>query len=365
MIVYHEQVMRTLAALAGYALTYADHVRRNLERRTTAPGLPGPTSCRRRAARGVDPRRGRARPGTTSPSSPASASARPTPPPSPSPPTRSAYLKAHYPAHLIAGLLTHDPGMYPRRLILEDARHHDIPILPLDVNAANPNTSWKQRLPPRGSGPAEGGSPPSVVERSERSERRRAARRRARPSPGPHPHPNRPSGSGWRCRTSTASPMPRSARSCRRARSGRSGDVGDFMRQDHVSRPGERGDRRTRARSIALSRGSAAATQPVRGDDRGGGAGGRSADAHRRRHARARVQGLLRCRGRAGGAGGAGDGCLPAHRDASSSRCWRTWGSRARRTSSRAGAGTKVMVAGVKVASQTPAIRSRASGSSS
>ena len=47
---------------------------------------------------------------------------------------QSAWLKAHYPAHLIAGLLTHDPGMYPRRLILEDARQHGIPILPLDVN---------------------------------------------------------------------------------------------------------------------------------------------------------------------------------------------------------------------------------------
>ena len=38
----------------------------------------------------------------------------------------------------VAGLLTHDPGMYPRRLILEDARQHGIPILPLDVNASEP-----------------------------------------------------------------------------------------------------------------------------------------------------------------------------------------------------------------------------------
>ncbi len=52
---------------------------------------------------------------------------------------QSAWLKAHYPAHLIAGLLTHDPGMYPRRLILEDARQHDIPILPLDVNRSEPD----------------------------------------------------------------------------------------------------------------------------------------------------------------------------------------------------------------------------------
>src|SRR5206468_2101283 len=49
---------------------------------------------------------------------------------------QSAWLKAHYPAHFLAGVLTHEPGMYPRRLILEDARHHDIEILPLDVNAS-------------------------------------------------------------------------------------------------------------------------------------------------------------------------------------------------------------------------------------
>jgi error-prone DNA polymerase len=47
---------------------------------------------------------------------------------------QSSWLKAHYPAHFLAGVLTHEPGMYPRRLIVEDARQHAIPILPLDVN---------------------------------------------------------------------------------------------------------------------------------------------------------------------------------------------------------------------------------------
>jgi error-prone DNA polymerase len=51
---------------------------------------------------------------------------------------QSVWLKAHYPAHLYAGLLTHDPGMYPKRTILDDARRHAIPILPLDVNASEP-----------------------------------------------------------------------------------------------------------------------------------------------------------------------------------------------------------------------------------
>ncbi|MGA8246025.1 MAG: DNA polymerase III subunit alpha, partial [Nocardioides sp.] len=50
---------------------------------------------------------------------------------------QSAWLKAHWPAHFLAGVLTHDPGMYPKRLILEDARQCGIAILGLDVNASD------------------------------------------------------------------------------------------------------------------------------------------------------------------------------------------------------------------------------------
>ena len=128
-IVYHEQVMRTLAALAGYDLTYADHVRRHLDDERLLPAFREDFLRRRRGAR-RRPRCGRARPGTRVAEfasfgfckAHAAAFAVPT--------YQSAWLKAHYPAHLIAGLLTHDPGMYPRRLILEDARQHGIPILP-------------------------------------------------------------------------------------------------------------------------------------------------------------------------------------------------------------------------------------------
>jgi error-prone DNA polymerase len=131
-IVYHEQVMRTLAALAGYDLTYADHIRRNLDDQSMLPSLRE-DFLRRATERGVDPD---AAAKTWSDvaefasfgfcKAHAAAFVVPT--------YQSAWLKAHYPAHLIAGLLTHDPGMYPRRLILEDARQHGIPILPLDVN---------------------------------------------------------------------------------------------------------------------------------------------------------------------------------------------------------------------------------------
>ncbi len=49
---------------------------------------------------------------------------------------QSAWLKAHWPAHFLAGVLTHDPGMYPKRLILDDARQLGITVLGLDVNAS-------------------------------------------------------------------------------------------------------------------------------------------------------------------------------------------------------------------------------------
>ena len=47
---------------------------------------------------------------------------------------QSAWLKTHYPAAFIAGILTHDPGMYPKRLILDEARQLGIGLAPLDIN---------------------------------------------------------------------------------------------------------------------------------------------------------------------------------------------------------------------------------------
>jgi error-prone DNA polymerase len=130
-IVYHEQIMRVLE-FAGYGLAEADRIRRHLDdggeilelqdgfvEQAVACGLGNDDAdtvwrelasfasfgfCKAHAA----------------------AFAVPT--------YQSAWLKAHYPAHFLAGVLTHEPGMYPRRLILEDAREHGIPILPLDVN---------------------------------------------------------------------------------------------------------------------------------------------------------------------------------------------------------------------------------------
>ncbi|MCW7942992.1 DNA polymerase III subunit alpha [Streptomyces hygroscopicus] len=50
------------------------------------------------------------------------------------PALQSAWLKAHYPAFLLAGLLEHDPGMWPKRVLVSDARRNGVPVLPVDIN---------------------------------------------------------------------------------------------------------------------------------------------------------------------------------------------------------------------------------------
>ena len=53
---------------------------------------------------------------------------------------QSAWLKTHHPAPFLAGLLTHDPGMYPKRLILDEARQMGLTIAPIDVNKSDGTT---------------------------------------------------------------------------------------------------------------------------------------------------------------------------------------------------------------------------------
>src|SRR3712207_2272335 len=60
---------------------------------------------------------------------------------------QSAWLKTHHPAAFLAGVLTHDPGMYPKRLILDDARNFGVRVLGLDVNASA-DTYRVERLGP-------------------------------------------------------------------------------------------------------------------------------------------------------------------------------------------------------------------------
>ncbi len=136
-IVFHEQVIRTLAALAGYDLSYADHVRRHLDDDEMLPSLRADFLARTHE-RGVPDDVAEKTWNDVAQfasfgfcKAHAAAFAVPT--------YQSAWLKTHYPAQFLAGILTHDPGMYPRRLILEDAREHGIVILPLDVNRSEPD----------------------------------------------------------------------------------------------------------------------------------------------------------------------------------------------------------------------------------
>ncbi|MFE9806746.1 DNA polymerase III subunit alpha [Streptomyces sp. NPDC005548] len=50
------------------------------------------------------------------------------------PALQSAWLKAHFPAFLLSGLLEHDPGMWPKRVLVSDARRRGVSVLPVDVN---------------------------------------------------------------------------------------------------------------------------------------------------------------------------------------------------------------------------------------
>ncbi|MFM8944922.1 MAG: DNA polymerase III subunit alpha [Actinomycetota bacterium] len=120
-IVYHEQVIRVIAVMGGYDLAEADRIRRNLHRDDLLPGMRAEFLARTWAAIEQFASFGFCK-------AHAAAFAVPT--------WRSAWLKTHHAAAFLAGVLTHEPGMYPRRFVLEDARRRGIAILPLDVNAS-------------------------------------------------------------------------------------------------------------------------------------------------------------------------------------------------------------------------------------
>jgi error-prone DNA polymerase len=133
-IVFHEQVMRCVAAVTGCDLAVADLVRRRLSDAEQIDDIRNWILASARE-RGMDDdtalKLWRALEQFASfgfCKAHAAAFAVPT--------WRSAWLKRHYLPEFVAGLLTHDPGMYPRRLLLEDARQLGVLVLPVDVNAS-------------------------------------------------------------------------------------------------------------------------------------------------------------------------------------------------------------------------------------
>ena len=131
-VVFHEQVIKIVAEMTGCSLAEADEVRRGLgswEQHDVVRGWFYPEALKRDfdlevVDRVWDVLRAFASFGFCK--AHAGAFAVPT--------YQSAWLKAHHPAAFYAGVLTHDPGMYPKRLILEDARQMGVPVLGLDIN---------------------------------------------------------------------------------------------------------------------------------------------------------------------------------------------------------------------------------------
>jgi error-prone DNA polymerase len=134
-VVFHEQVLQIVSTMTGCSLAEADEVRRALGDPEGQPEVQAwfvPTALAAGYELGVVERVWEVLKAFGSfgfCKAHAAAFALPT--------YQSAWLKAHHPAAFLAGVLTHDPGMYPKRLILDDARQLGIAILGLDVNASD------------------------------------------------------------------------------------------------------------------------------------------------------------------------------------------------------------------------------------
>src|SRR5262249_27906218 len=142
-VVFHEQVLRIIDVMTDCGLAEAALVRRHLSTEG-GPDRTAPWFRARALARGFDPvtvervwQVVAAFGGFGFCKAHAAAFAIPV--------YQSAWLKRHYPAAFFAGVLTHDPGMYPKRVIVQDARLAGIEVLGVDVNSSA--REWKVQNP--------------------------------------------------------------------------------------------------------------------------------------------------------------------------------------------------------------------------
>src|SRR4051812_40013993 len=145
-VVFHEQVLMIVAAMTGCTLAEADEVRRALGEKDAHPEVKA-WFAPRALEEGFDVAVveqvwevlvafgsfGFCK-------AHAAAFALPT--------YQSAWLKTHHTPAFLAGVLTHDPGMYPKRLILDDARNFGVRVLGLDVNASTGSFRVERVDPP-------------------------------------------------------------------------------------------------------------------------------------------------------------------------------------------------------------------------
>jgi error-prone DNA polymerase len=136
-VVFHEQVLRVVDVMTGCGLAEADLVRRHLST-DGGPERTAPWFRAQALTRGFDPvtvervwQVVSAFGGFGFCKAHAAAFAIPV--------YQSAWLRRHHPAAFYAGVLTHDPGMYPKRVIIADARLSGVQVLPVDINASAGN----------------------------------------------------------------------------------------------------------------------------------------------------------------------------------------------------------------------------------
>ena len=129
-VIFHEQVLKILNVMTGCSLAKADELRRTLEKdRGVVERFFRDNATKRGYPKLVVDRIWSVLDGFGSfgfCKAHGAAFALPT--------YQSAWLKTHYPTEFLAGLFTHDPGMYPKRLLLSEARRLGVKILPIDVN---------------------------------------------------------------------------------------------------------------------------------------------------------------------------------------------------------------------------------------
>ncbi|MBX0298734.1 DNA polymerase III subunit alpha [Cryobacterium sp. 1639] len=130
-VIFHEQVMRLFDELTGCGLGYADVLRRHLGKPAQLPVIEAYVrehAALRGFVAGTVDRIWTVLAGFGSfgfAKAHGAAFALPT--------YQSAWLKTHHPAPFLAGLLTHDPGMWPKDLLVAEARVLGVPVLGLDV----------------------------------------------------------------------------------------------------------------------------------------------------------------------------------------------------------------------------------------
>jgi len=130
-VIFHEQVMRLFDELTGCGLGHADVLRRHLGKPHQLPQIEAYVrehAAKRGFADSTVDRVWTVLAGFGSfgfAKAHGAAFALPT--------YQSAWLKTHHPAAFLSGLLTHDPGMWPKDLLVAEARVLGVPVLGLDV----------------------------------------------------------------------------------------------------------------------------------------------------------------------------------------------------------------------------------------